>query len=475
MRFQVRQAKDGKGKTIPGKQRIKYFGDAGEYLGQETIQGDKNMARTRGRNKLAEMEQERHRAAVGLSTPKTDIRAALADYMKDKIGSGGKGGGKWSESAKYRARIRLGHWLDAMPWKNVQDITRKDVALHLADLRAKGLADSTYESFKIYIRAFTKWCTDMDLLPKDPLRGMKVGRIQLKEKRRGLTAEELVSVFEHCTEDDYFILKGGAVSGLRVRELDAVRMDWMDWDRGVMLPAWRDKVKVARLVEMPSDYLAELKAYCAGRGPKDRVFRPFSPSNASRMLAKYCRAAGVPLVTAKGKVVFHSLRYSFVSILNSLNPDLKTRLDLSRHADVSTNLGYTDEEILARRAAIEAISRKLRGHLGGTLDSWMPGTLENIGRNEDRSGSGISVSSSKSPVGQSESLNTPENRHLHLGGGTPVSQGGRKGRSQGPSHGKLARQMQEIWPLLNDADRQSAVNHVRGLLLGLKVHKRGVA
>lgn len=475
MRFQVRQAKDGKGKTIPGKQRIKYFGDSGEYLGQETVQGDKNMARTRGRNKLVEMERERHRAAVGLSTPKTEIRAALADYMKDKTGSGGKGGTPWSASSKYRARIRLGHWLEAMAWKTVQDITRKDVALHLADLRAKGLADSTYESFKIYIRAFTKWCTDMDLLNKDPLRGLKVGRIQLKEKRRGLTAVELVSVFEYCTKDDYFILKGGAVSGLRVRELDAIRMDWMDWDRGVMLPAWRDKVKVARLVEMPTDYLAELKAYTAGLGPKDRVFRPFSPSNASRLLAKYCRAAKVPLVTAKGKVVFHSLRYSFVTILNSLNPDLKTRLDLSRHADVSTNLGYTDEEILSRRAAIEAISRKLRGHMGGTLESETLGTPANIERDEGGSGSGISVSSSKSPVGQNESPNSLQNRHLHLVGGTPVSQGKRRGRSQGSSHGAMARQLQEIWPLLTDADRQSIVNHSRGLLLGLKIHKRGVA
>lgn len=476
MRAQVRQAKDGKGLPIIGKQRIKYFDDAGKYLSQETIQGDKAMGKARAKNRLREMENERHLEAIGMAQNKTDIRKALAEYLKDKTSSGGKGQGKWAKGSKYRAELRLGHWLDAMAWTTIADITRKDVALHLAELRQTGISDATHASYQIQIRAFTKWLTDLDMLPKDPLKGLKLGRIVVKDKRRALTAEELIAVFEVCDVDEYFLFKGAAVSGMRVRELEAMRLDWIDWDRGgVNLPAFIDKARRERFIEMPRDYLAELKAYCHGKGPKDPVYRAFWASNASRVLAKYCRRAGVPMKTAKGKIVFHSLRYSFVSMVNALNPDLKTRLQMSRHEDMATNMIYTDEEIMARRNVSEAISRKLRGHQGGTLEEWTPGSPENKGPEADRSESGIFVSSIKSPISQDESPNSPQNRHLHLRAGTPVSQPGREAQSQGRSHAKLATSLQEIWALLPDADRQSIVNHARGLLLGLKVHKRGVA
>lgn len=473
MRYQLYRTKKADGSTHP-KWRIKYFDDAGRYMFQETGAVDKRLTETRAKNKIQELERDRHNTAMGLSSaPGTKITEVLASYLKIKTSKGGRKSRKWAAGSKEKATFILGRWVNEMGWETIGDVKLQGVENRLADRKASGAADNSIAAEIRHVKALTRWALDRELLLADPLRQLKVGHIEKSNPYRDLKPAELVTLLSGVDGEKYLIYKGGAVTGLRVRELCGLKVEWFDWARGPRLPAELvgNKAKKDILVEFPADYLAEVREWCRSKAPSDFVFNPIFANNAARSLQMDCDLLDIPVKTKDGKVVFHSLRHSFISIINELNPDIKTRLDVSRHGDLKTNLGYSHEEMENRRRLIEAVSAKLHGHKGVILENLKIETLENKGPDANEPGTCTSASSNEPPVSRSESFEPLEKRQLHLKGRPRVSQPGRKVASH-CSH--MARQLEDIWVLLEESGQQSIVNHARALLLGLKVHRKAV-
>ena len=97
------------------------------------------------------------------------------------------------------------------------------------------------------------------------------------------------------------------------------------------------------------DVRTEVPGYLFGNytvGRRLRVDRPLNPSSLSRILKKYCDAAGVDPVTP------HDLRRTFATRLIDKNVDLVTVKNLMGHANIATTSLYDRRgEDTMRRAA----------------------------------------------------------------------------------------------------------------------------
>jgi integrase len=479
MRYLLYQTKKPDGSRHP-KWRIKYFNDDGSYHSQETGAKDKRVTEGRAKNRLQELERARHDEAMGLTVaPKTEIWEAFAQYVKIKTASGGRKGRAWAKDSKEAAVSRLTYWINTMGWKEMKDIKLLPVQTHIADLVESGLADGTIATAKRHLKAFVRWAHENEILAKNPLAGLKHGQVQKKDSYRALTAAELVTLLGNALGERYLIYKGGAVTGLRASELCGLKVGWFDWARGVSLP-WNlvgNKAKKDVFVEFPKDYLAELREYCRGKGPGDFVFNPKFAGQAAKYLQDDCRRLGIPLRTSDGRTVFHSLRHSFISLINALNPDLKTRLDVSRHTDVDTNLGYSHEADNSRRNLIEAVSMKLNSHKRVTWDPENTADPVNIGSKHADQEIYYSRGIPKPRISPPENLRKAGNVQLNFKGRPLVGPSGRPLQSHGSHMDRKSRDLEALWALLDEDARQSVLNHARGHVQGLlpNRHRKGVA
>ena len=200
------------------------------------------------------------------------------------------------------------------------------------------------------------------------IRSVKQVRVSRLPAGRSLSYAESAALLSAAAGDDPKKVRDRAIltlflgCGLRRAEVCGLQVDKLDVLGGtIRLIGKGNKERkafltpdVQRTVAEWLDVRTEVPGYLFGNytvGRRLRVDRPLNPSSLSRILKKYCDAAGVDPVTP------HDLRRTFATRLIDKNVDLVTVKNLMGHANIATTSLYDrrGEDTMRRAAGMVAL------------------------------------------------------------------------------------------------------------------------
>jgi integrase len=229
----------------------------------------------------------------------------------------------------------------------------RETALALLARQQRGAAVSTAGYCAREIKAFTRWLARRRRIADDPLADLAGATLlsDHRHDRRSLDEDELRRLlaaalssnraFRGLIGSDRHALYLTAVStGFRVNELAALRPSDFDLDAEpatATLDIEHTKNRQTTVQPLPPDAAELLRGYLAGRPVDAPVWPGTWVDRAAEMLRIDLDAAGIaPVVDGpEGQlfVDFHSLRHSFVALLDKTGATLKQAMHLARHSD----------------------------------------------------------------------------------------------------------------------------------------------
>lgn len=240
-------------------------------------------------------------------------------------------------------------------FSGMERVSRDDILAFLEESREKGgLASSSLARRLIAVKIFFRFLVHDRVIPvdiTDVLEGPRLWRL-LPDF---LSLEEVGRLLEAYKGDDPLERRNAAImeilysSGLRVSELAGLRLNWLNFEQGVlrvigkgskerMIPMGRPAQKVL------ASYLQEVRPQLDKDGDSPYVFL----SHTGRVLTrervwKIVRDAAVRAGVMKD-VYPHMLRHSFASHLLAGGADLRVIQEMLGHADIATTQIYTHVE-----------------------------------------------------------------------------------------------------------------------------------
>jgi integrase len=226
-------------------------------------------------------------------------------------------------------------------------------ALALRSLRVRGRSIKTSNLYLDAIKAFCNWLVRDRRMPDNPLAHLSGGNVKLDRRhdRRMLTATELRSTISSARQRDrsfrglegpdramlYSVACG---SGFRASELASLAPSAFALDDSpptVTLAAEHAKNGRTAVQPLPPDIVETLREYLAGRPEGKPVWPGTWVGKAAEMLRGDLETAGIAYVAegADGPLYadFHSLRHSYIALLDRGGATLKEAMQLARHSD----------------------------------------------------------------------------------------------------------------------------------------------
>jgi excisionase family DNA binding protein len=244
------------------------------------------------------------------------------------------------------------HRLEATGNGKARRLPRATVETLLARA-GQGAGTSTSNYYAREIKSFCKWLAENDRVRKNPMGRLDgpAGNLEPRRARRAFTQTELGRLlpaasssptpFRGLTGPDRSMLYRVAIStGFREGELAELPPEWFRLDTdppSVMLPARMDKAKKSVEQPLPPHLVEPLREYLRGRPAGVPVWPGTWAERGCDMLRVDLEAAGIPYVVdgPDGPVYadFHSLRHSYVALLELAGCTLKQAMALARHSD----------------------------------------------------------------------------------------------------------------------------------------------
>jgi integrase/recombinase XerD len=237
----------------------------------------------------------------------------------------------------------------------ITEVGTDELSDFLNQRKAQGLGTSSRRLSTVHLKIFFRWLTakgDIGMDPAEPLQAAKPERklpstLSVKEIRNWL---ETIPKDQHLGRRDKAILELFYSSGLRLAELCAARLEWLDDDEGFLRVI--GKGKKTRLVRVGSDALQALANYLSNERPNlvkphssSQIFlsvrgRPLTPERIRQIVKRRAKLAGID-----SQVYPHLLRHSFATHLLEGGADLRVIQELLGHADIATTQIYTHVSI----------------------------------------------------------------------------------------------------------------------------------
>jgi integrase len=245
---------------------------------------------------------------------------------------------------------------DGCGWTTLASIRGSQVREWLADIRQNGVpsrngerkskppSDRTVNQYLETAITFLKWCCEQDppYLEGNPLAKIKKtpkSKQKSVRPRRALSEAELSSLLA-VAGDRASVYRVAALTGLRKDEMR--QLQWrdvhLDHDKPhLRLRSEATKSRRADRIPLHPAAVAELQARRpANCGPLDPVF-PAMPTIES--FKDDLAQAGIQFRNAENKQAdFHSLRYTFCTLLAKAGVPVRTAMELMRHRDPKLTL-----------------------------------------------------------------------------------------------------------------------------------------
>lgn len=241
----------------------------------------------------------------------------------------------------------------------------------LRAIKLRGAGPQTANHYLREVRSFCRWLVEVGVLATNPMVKLKQYNVAADQRRarRALTGPELSAVleatrgsgdvFRGLTGDDrYHLYLTASATGLREGELAALTPERFRLRASppvVELPARSEKARRGATQPLPQGVADAMRAYLQGRPNGEPVWPGNWCDRGADMLRVDLAAAGVPYVVEgpDGPLYadFHSLRHTYVALLESAGVSLKHAMHLARHSDPKLTLkryGKPHLEDLAR-------------------------------------------------------------------------------------------------------------------------------
>ena len=325
---------------IDEKGRKKYF--TGTASKRETLQ----IAR--------KLEDDARQVRLGYREPRQThfkhrdrpFTETVGEYLQWGRCQGGHKGRPWSQPHAARKESDLKLWGETLELKVLGDLDalQPRVEATIRELAARGRAGKSIGNTVEAITSFCNWCVIRGYLSENPL--AKLGKIDTTPQStyRALNIDEtrrLLNELPDFLKPTYIL---AMLSGLRANELRSLTRSHLDTvNNGLRLePAWT-KNREPGFQPLPAKFVKQLATFAdSGIVPglyeqfARTLTRPTDPlvfvnTHPARELDGYLKTAGIPKSTPEGKIAFHALRTSFVTLTYEAGATHKEAQELARH------------------------------------------------------------------------------------------------------------------------------------------------
>ena len=281
------------------------------------------------------------------------IGSHMAAYIEDMRRTGR------AEDYCVNTKFRLGEIVRECRWLTLKGIRADALTSYLARLKDGGKSGKTVNDYLAAAKTFVNWCIKQGRLAANPLNGVaRISHVD-NEERRALTEDEIQRLLAAAPPYRRLVYRAALLTGLRHGEL--AKLQWGDLHIGpgerpfIALRAKTTKAKRADTLPLRADLADELRAAKpADSDPGDLVF-PRVPY--FQTFHKDREAANIDYEDRRGrKVVFHSLRVTYGTMLQRAGVPLRTAMSLMRHTDSRLTMNiYTDPALLDMAGAVESL------------------------------------------------------------------------------------------------------------------------
>ncbi len=350
----IRQTKDKDGMPHP-KWRYWYKDWQGERV---WMTGTSDPVRTQAIAESLEARDEtlRKQIELGIAQPPTcaeiskpkPITEVIDEYLEWGRAQGGRGGRAWGAGHAHMRNTHLKFWRESLALKTLADLSSgllPRVEKILRDLHAGGDAGKTVQNKSEAIRALCRWARGREYLTADPLERLKGFDTTVIEKRGTLPSEQIPAVLTGACEYNRLLYEVALSTGLRVGELTALEVQHLNIKRGGLnLEARWTKNRKPGFQPLPKELLLKLQEWVkAGKAAalyasNNRMRARKMPTSpllfVSAHPAKTIKAdmARANVEALEGKMDFHALRHTFVTLLHKCGASFAEAQILARHA-----------------------------------------------------------------------------------------------------------------------------------------------
>ena len=305
-----------------------------------------------------ELRKEKLFERDGLLMPKPLREAAqreLSNHLKDFLGDLRRRG----KSDKYLANLeyRVGELTKSCHWSTVKDITAD--SFQTGSRQNDGLAAKTMNDYLEAVRCLLGWLIKNGRAQCNPLQTVeKVKVVEDKTRqRRAFTTAEFCRLLDAVPKNRKAIYLMAIHTGLRRSELAGLKPS--DIHLNAVVPfvqvrASTTKNGKAVTMRLHQDVVVALRDLGSTGSSDEPIFSHFPRIERFR---RDLKLAGVQYRDDAGRVAdFHSLRKTFCTNLANAGVASRVAMTLMRHSDRRlTDKVYTDENLLGKSSAIEAI------------------------------------------------------------------------------------------------------------------------
>lgn len=272
-----------------------------------------------------------------------------------------------------QARVHLKHIKEAFGSRPLASVRPSEVKAWTVKLKDSGLADSTVYAIHSRLGQLYSDAVHDGLVPKSPV-SRRTSPKGGKQRPYVATTAQVWALHDAMPEGMRPSILLAAFAGLRVAEAVALRVEDMDFMRGVISPAIQYpyeplKTDISKTpIPVPQDLALELNKMPAKFGSETLVVSEWGRSIAPYTLEAYFRTARATVDGLPDGFRYHDLRHYYASLLIASGLDVKVVQRCLRHASAKTTLDtyghmFPDKEEAARAAVTQVLRDRGEGRL----------------------------------------------------------------------------------------------------------------
>ena len=237
---------------------------------------------------------------------------AMDRYAREKVAEG-----TWTCNSEESKTSVLKMFAEDLSFKDLPKITTLDVQKWYNDQKKR--VPSSAPSYMIIVQAFLNWAVKQNLIRRNPMDGVKLGKITQTARIRFCSFEQRDKIMAAADgkDDLLFILYCGFYAGMRKDEIIEARPDWFDLENNVIhvenTATFSIKNKKYRTVPLHPDFRRFLERY--GK-PSPFMLQPDVQKGEARYRYDFRRPFENHMVALEFDwVTPHVMRHSFASLL----------------------------------------------------------------------------------------------------------------------------------------------------------------